>query len=254
MSIPIRSSEEISLIINKGNNAIADIGYDIIGDAKRGAQFSDPDFKDKIYRLILLRTYLKNLVQQDGTLKLYYQSSTNEKKLNYLLDAVNQLSRGFAGSGVPLIRGKRIPLTVSPVNPLALIPAGGIAGQGLKKLSSTDYDTGWGPIITDIEIGPWNMSSFGGSQIIVPIPSYINWKTIRILSITIRNDNDDAHYPIVGGYFSGFAGLYQTGLQQETFVGGIVLFSGHGTFFDSVDFDNVSGYYNRGWITVQYTP
>ena len=145
MSVPIRSSDEISLIINKGNNAVADIGYDIVGDAKRGAQFSDPDFKDKIYRLILLRTYLKNLVQQDGTLTAYYQSSANEKKLNTLLDAVNQLSRGFAGSGVPLIRGKRIPLMLSA---LGSLPIGGTAGQFLKKVSSADYDSAWNSLTT----------------------------------------------------------------------------------------------------------
>ena len=153
MSIPIRSSEEISLIINKGNNAIADIGYDIIGDAKRGAQFSDSDFKDKIYRLILLRTYLKNLVQDDGTLKLYYQSSTNEKKLNNLLDAVNQLSKGFAGPGVPLIRGKRIPLLVysNMTSALGSLPVGGTVGQFLKKISTANYDSAWSSLtVSDI--------------------------------------------------------------------------------------------------------
>jgi hypothetical protein len=115
MAAPIRSSAEIALILNKANNAIADIGYDLIGDAKRGDDLSETTFRDKVYRLILLRAYLKNLVApEDGDWRAWYTSSVNEKIFNTMLDGVIQLSGIYDGPGIPLIRGKRIPLYFYP--------------------------------------------------------------------------------------------------------------------------------------------
>lgn len=117
MAAPIRSAEEITLIINKGNNAIADVGHDLIGDAKRGLQLDDLEFRDKVYRLILLRAYLKNITAIDGTTRLYWTSSTNEKAFNVMLEAIQQLSKSAAIGSIPLIRGRRIPLTIYPMDP-----------------------------------------------------------------------------------------------------------------------------------------
>lgn len=142
MNPPIRSSTEINLIINKGNNAIADLGNDIIEDAKRGLQLDDTDFRDKVYQLILLRAYLKNLVnKEDGLIKAYYLASANEKRLNILLDGVVALSKAFDGPGIPLIRGKRIPLYFFPSDSGQTSGGGGSPAQpGGVTFQNLDVD------------------------------------------------------------------------------------------------------------------
>lgn len=154
MGAPIKSNEEITVILNKGNNAVADLGYEIVGDAKRGLQLDNLDFRDKVYRLILLRGYLKNLVKpEDGDWKNYYLASENEKKFNVLLDAVNQLSKGYGGPGIPLIRGKRIPLLVYQTNPgNSSVPTstGGPATPGGVTFQNPDIDAP-GEIVDSID-------------------------------------------------------------------------------------------------------
>lgn len=128
MNPPIRTTIETATILNKGNNAVADLGYDVMQDAKRGSDLSDTEFRDKVYRLILLRAYLKNLVNpEDGEFKAYYLTSGNEKKFNILLDAVVQLSGAFSGPGIPLIRGRRNSLVFYPS---ASGPSSGGGGTG----------------------------------------------------------------------------------------------------------------------------
>lgn len=115
MAAPIRSQVEIDAIINKANHSIADLGTEIIGLGKQGEQFTDVGFRDLAYRIILLRAYLKNVLDPTtGELKLYYTASANEKKLNVLLTAIAELSNKFSGPGIPLIRGRRLPLYYYP--------------------------------------------------------------------------------------------------------------------------------------------
>jgi hypothetical protein len=115
MAAPIRSQVEIDVIINKANHSIADLGTEILGLGKLGKQFTDVDFRDLGYRIILLRAYLKNVLDPvTGELKLYYTASANEKKLNVLLTAIAELSNKFSGPGIPLIRGRRLPLYYYP--------------------------------------------------------------------------------------------------------------------------------------------
>lgn len=115
MAAPIRSQAEIDTIINNGNHTIADLGLDLIEDGKRGVDLNDVDFRDKAYRLILLRAYLKNILDPiTAETKLYYTASDQEKTYNKLLDAIAQLSFTTGGPGIPLIRGKRIPLFYYP--------------------------------------------------------------------------------------------------------------------------------------------
>lgn len=144
MGAPIRSSAEIALILNKANNAIADIGYDIMEDAKRGDDLSETSFRDKVYRLILLRAYLKNLVApEDGDWRAWYTSSVNEKAFNIMLDAVIQLSGIYSGPGIPLIRGKRIPLYFYPsssgsVTIVTSVSSNGVAFENLDVDSPSE--------------------------------------------------------------------------------------------------------------------
>lgn len=105
---PIRSQVEIDAILNRGQHAMASLGLDIAEDSNRGEQLTDVDFRDKVYRLILLRAYLKNLLNPiTAELRLYWTDANNEKKLNILLDAVVSLSGIFGGPGIPLVRGRR---------------------------------------------------------------------------------------------------------------------------------------------------
>ncbi len=140
MNPPIRSQIEIDLILNKGNNAVADIGYEIVNMAKLGIDLDDTEYRDKVYQLILLCSYLSNLVDQDGNFKLWYTSAANEKPFNVMLDAVIQLSGAYAGPGIPLIRGKRIPLYFYPSESGAItyIYVTGLAGVPFQN---SDVDT-----------------------------------------------------------------------------------------------------------------
>jgi hypothetical protein len=107
-SAPIRSQAEINAIINKAQHSLADLGLSIVEDAQIGASLEDIDFRDKVYRLILLRAYLKNILDPNtGLTKLYYTTSTNEKKYNDLLDALVELSGNASSVQIPLIIGRR---------------------------------------------------------------------------------------------------------------------------------------------------
>lgn len=130
MAAPIRSSVEIAAILNKGKNAIGDIGHDIIGDAKRGDEFDDLEFRDKAYRLIFLRGFIKNIVDPStGEINAYYSSTTNEKKLNVMLDAIVQLTQTLGGpNSIPLIQGPRIPVVFYPSTSGASSAGGGTGG------------------------------------------------------------------------------------------------------------------------------
>jgi hypothetical protein len=115
MSAPIRSQTEIDQILNRANHTIADLGLEIITDANQGIDISDIDYSDKVYRIVLLRAYLKNVTNPTtGEVKAYYTDSDNEIKFNVILDGIVSLSKVFDGPGIPLIRGRRLPLYFFP--------------------------------------------------------------------------------------------------------------------------------------------
>jgi hypothetical protein len=114
MSAPIKSAEEISLIINRGQHAIADIGLSLVRRSKRGQDQGDTAYRDDMYRLILLRIYLQNILDDDGEVIAYYEDPANEQKFNKLLDAIARLSQFYGGAAIPLLTGKRIPLAFFP--------------------------------------------------------------------------------------------------------------------------------------------
>ena len=112
---PIRSQIEIAQIINRGSHAIADIGLEIMEAANLGGQITEVDFRNKVYRLVLLEAYLQNLIDENtGELKLYWTASANEKALNVELDAIVSLAGIFNGPAIPLIYGRRGALLFFP--------------------------------------------------------------------------------------------------------------------------------------------
>lgn len=130
MSAPLKSAEEITLIINRGQHAIADIGLDLVKQSRRGINQGNTAFRDDMYRLILLRIYLQNILDDDGEVIPYYEDADNEGKYNKLLDAIARLSQFYGGAAIPLITGKRIPLYFFPsdsgVSPVPSSPISGI--------------------------------------------------------------------------------------------------------------------------------
>jgi hypothetical protein len=139
MSAPLKSAEEITLIINRGQHALADIGLELVKRSKRGINQGNVGFRDDMYRLILLRIYLQNILDDDGNVIPYY--SDNEQKFSKLLDAIARLSQFYGGSAIPLITGKRIPLYFFPsdsgFSPTPPSPVSGIA-----SFENTDVDIG----------------------------------------------------------------------------------------------------------------
>lgn len=114
MSAPIRSAEAVQTIINKGQHAIADYGLEIVRDAKNGVDNSDPLFRQKILKLVLIRMFLQNILNDDGELTNYYDDSANEKKLNNILTGILKLSGLSGGSAIPKLTGINIPLVYYP--------------------------------------------------------------------------------------------------------------------------------------------
>lgn len=107
MSIPIRSSTEITQIINRSQHALADIGLELVDEEKRGINSTNTDHRDRMYRLILLRSYLHNILDDDANIRAYYLASANEKKFNLILDGLVQLSQSFDGPGINIIGVRR---------------------------------------------------------------------------------------------------------------------------------------------------
>lgn len=140
MGAPIRSSTEITLIINRAQHGIADLGIDLVEAAKRGEDSAnDSEFRDKMYRLILLRIYLQNILDDNGDVILFYQDADNEKLYNKILDGIARLSQFYGGSSIPLITGKRIPLYFFPSTGATVINQ--ITGTGqIVTFENNDVD------------------------------------------------------------------------------------------------------------------
>lgn len=103
------------------------------------------------------------------------------------------------------------------------------------------FGTGATRTFVEIEIGDWNMDST--PTLVIPHGlSGTEYKTVRQISASIRNDADTIVYTLP--YDNGSP----TNITSTTFV----LFNIVGGFFDSTSFDSTS--YNRGFITFWYTP
>ena len=127
MGAPIRSSNEIDSIINRGQHSIADLGHELVNAAKLGKDSNDPVQREKIYRLILLRAALQNLLTPDGVIKNFYLDSANEIPKNKVLDVIAKLAKSFDGTSIPFLGQKRIPLYFFPSSS-GLSSSGGASG------------------------------------------------------------------------------------------------------------------------------
>tara|TARA_R110002126_G_scaffold159053_1_gene306345 strand:- start:1030 stop:2544 length:1515 start_codon:yes stop_codon:yes gene_type:complete len=99
-----------------------------------------------------------------------------------------------------------------------------------------------------LNIGDWDMDT-DTTKTVTHGLSATEWKTIRSVNTIIRNDVDALYYKLESlidfdGYLAGGVGDISS---AKIFLNRRLL--GH---FDSVNFDSTS--YNRGWITLEYTP
>lgn len=98
-----------------------------------------------------------------------------------------------------------------------------------------------------IEIGNWSLEgAFPLNALVAHGLSATEWKTIRTLSLVIRDDND-LYYNISPFPFP--ADDPKINVIDST---NITLVVNTGNTFDTVDYNNASSY-NRGWITITYT-
>lgn len=119
----------------------------------------------------------------------------------------------------------------------------GLSGSGLanydgatvKRLTKTKI----------VNIGDWNMDTTGNVTVAHGL-SAADWKKIKNVSATIRNDADSAYYPIdavnnIAAPNGGIDGYDSTNITLRRTVTGD---------FDNAAFDSTG--YNRGFVTIVY--
>lgn len=124
---------------------------------------------------------------------------------------------------------------------------GTVTISGRTNLNSgVSFDGGntrW--VFTEIQIGDWNMDTTASVNVAHSLSSS-EWKTIRNISTTVRNDADSSYYELVNsgsGVEGGISGWNSTNIVLQRTGGGL---------FDSTDFDSTS--YNRGFVSFWYKP
>ncbi len=258
MSAPLKSAEEISLIINRGQHAIADIGLSQVKQGKRGINQGNTAFRDDMYRLILLRIYLQNILDDDGEVIPYYEDADNELKFNKLLDAIARLSQFYGGAAIPLLTGKRIPLsffpstagsTGAPVSGGPAVP-GGVTFQNLSVDSPGEVIDTLNASSSEYAFYIVNVRGTGageGSRLDI---LGINWRGASDPVITNYRGND------VGGVTTGVtysAAIVDGNLELTCNVptDGWVI-RGSRISFENVSFQNAQGPLPAGGTVGQY--
>lgn len=159
MGAPIRSAEEITQIINRGQHAIASLGLEIVQDAKRGADNNDPDWRWKQMRLILLRSFYQNILTVDGTINNYYQA--NEKAKNNILTGILKLSGIYSGPAIPKLTDGNLPMYFFPSSSGVSTGgnSGGAATPGGITFEALDVDAP-GEVVDRIEANGSNYAFY----------------------------------------------------------------------------------------------
>ena len=98
-----------------------------------------------------------------------------------------------------------------------------------------------------ITIGDWNMDTTTSVNVAHGL-SATEWKTIRVVQAIVRNDADTAYTPVDYATGAGVA----NGAVAQIDATNIILTRVTGGNYDSTAFDSTG--YNRGWVTLEYTP
>jgi len=114
------------------------------------------------------------------------------------------------------------------------------AGYGIS------FGTGSTRIFKEMLIGDWDMDATTTLNLAHSL-SATEWKTLRNVSVIIRNDGDTA-YTDFGSYLDSTS----DGNTIEINSTNISLTRGLGGLYDNTNWNSTS--YNRGWVTFWYTP
>jgi len=106
-----------------------------------------------------------------------------------------------------------------------------------------------GQVIVEINIGDWNMDTTTNVDVAHSL-SATEYKTIRQIEVIIRDDADSVYYDLEAVQ-TGAGGPSEGGISQIGSTN-INLVRRDLGLFDSASFDSTS--YNRGFITILYTP
>lgn len=140
--MPIRSQLEIDAIVGNGQNTLGDLAYKYV-TKKNSGTFNQSKLKDMTYRLILLDSYLRAVIDPDTEgVRAYLLLSANDVKLNKLLDAIYKLSDIFDVPAVPITGRRRLPLILSNVGQTGAQGPPGENGTNanVDVISDPDYD------------------------------------------------------------------------------------------------------------------
>ncbi len=118
----IRTSTEINVILNKAQQALAQLGVQISEAANAGVENIDPDQRDRIIRLETIRAILQTILTSDGAIVAYFSAPANAKKFNNILDGLAALSKQYSGPFIPMLGTRNIPI--------AFYGSGGSGGGG----------------------------------------------------------------------------------------------------------------------------
>ncbi len=98
-----------------------------------------------------------------------------------------------------------------------------------------------------IDTGDWDMDATASLNVAHGL-SATEWKTVRVVSAIVRNDADNSYVPVEYATGAGVA----NGAISQIDATNVILGRTTGGNFDSTSFDSTS--YNRGWVTLEYTP
>lgn len=185
MGAPIRSSTEITVILNKAQHALADLGAAVINDLKRGIDNTESDHRDKEYQLLLTRIYLQTLLTPDGNLKNYYTASANQVKLNKMLDGLVSLTGIFGGPAIPMLGRRNLPLYFFPNGTSSGGGSGGPALPGGTVIQGTANSP-----VTTMDIFNASLSNFAFYIINVQGQNPSEGSRTDTITVTFRGSND----------------------------------------------------------------
>ena len=158
-------------------------------------------------------------------------SSTGDKRAIFIGSKSSTFNSGVTNSVI--IGGSGITATS---NDTVYVP-----DLNIQLDKGISFGTGSSMTMVTIDMGDWDMDTTDSLNVAHSL-SATEWKTIRDISLIIRNDSDNAYY------FEDGRNLAVSYFESTNFVLSRLI---AGTY-DGADFDSTS--YNRGWVTYWYTP
>lgn len=174
---------------------------------------------------------------------------------NGLTEAAGDISLGGTLDSTTLISGDTYEMSIVDVDGFTIQSNSGITLNGDVTISSgmgLQFGTGDTEVRETVTIGDWNMDSSASVNVAHNLSS-TEWKTIRSVSVIVRNDADSSYYDL-NAFDSSGSGVEMGGIANFD-VQNFYLYRSDGAIggiFDSGSFSATS--YNRGWVSFWYQP